>query len=100
MNISRAQLMQLHRMEMLYFNLHRSYATWDQLVKDGLIARGYTNLAQGKGSPFIPYYDIDIQVKPDGFIITATPNFPSGAAPGSPILRIDEDGVIEEVPSK
>jgi len=100
LDISRAQMQKLYQMELLYYTLHRSYATWDQLVADGQIAQGYTNRAQGRGTPFIPYFDIDIQVSPNGFVITATPSFAAGAPPGTPVLKIDQEGNLVEVPSK
>jgi prepilin-type N-terminal cleavage/methylation domain-containing protein len=100
MNISRTELQNLHRAEVMYEQLHHSYATWDQLVSDGMIPRGYTNRATGRGTPFMPYYDIDIQVFNTGFVITATPSMAAGAPEGTPILRIDQEGVIEEVPAE
>jgi Tfp pilus assembly protein PilE len=100
LDISRAQMQQLHRAEVMYYNIHRSYATWAQLVSDGEIARGYSDKAQGPGTPFIPYYDIDIQVTENSFVITASPSVPAGAPPGTTALRIDQDGTLEEVPSQ
>ena len=100
LDISRAQMQELHRTEVLYYSLHRTYATWDQLMSDGMIAPGYSNRAQGGGTPFIPVYDINIEITPNGFTITATPSLSAGASPGMPILRIDQEGALEEVPTK
>ncbi len=100
LNISRMQIRRLHQSEVIYFSLHRSYATWDQLVADGEIQRGYTNRAMGPGTPYMPYFDIDIQVTGTGFVITATPNVVAGALEGTPILRMDQSGNLEEVPAQ
>lgn len=97
---AKLHMKQLHQMETLYFSIHRSYATWDQLVSDGEIQRGYSNKGAGKGTPFIPNYDIDIQVNETGFVITATPNLSAGAVVDAPSFKIDQDGYLEEVPPK
>ena len=97
LNISRNQMKQLHTAEIMYFQIHRSYATWEQLIADGQIPRGYSNRAQGSGTPYIPYHDINVQISNTGFVITATPNTAAGASEGSPILRIDQSGNLEEV---
>ncbi|HDS31077.1 MAG TPA: hypothetical protein ENN67_08550 [Firmicutes bacterium] len=99
-NISKTQMQNLHRAELMYFAIHRTYATWDELISDGQIPRGYTNRAMGRGTPYMPYYDIDIHVTETGFIITATPNMGAGAPEGTPILRIDQSGQLEEVPTR
>jgi prepilin-type N-terminal cleavage/methylation domain-containing protein len=101
LDISREQLRQLQRAELMYFNVHNSYATWEQLVSDGEIARGYNkNAIQHPGTPFIPYYDINIEITETGFVITATPSIPAGAPPGTATLKIDQDGNLEEVPTR
>jgi len=100
LNIASAQLRSLGQAEVMYYNVHRSYGTWEQLVSDGEIQRGYIKTAQGRGTPFIPYYDIDIKVTASGFVITASPNLAAGAVAGSSTLRIDETGSLEEVPTK
>ncbi len=97
MNLTRVRMHNLHQAEMIYYSLHRSYGTWDELVRDGQIARGYSPHALGAGTPFVPCHDIDIQVSHNGFVITATPNTAAGAPEGSPILRIDQEGLLEEV---
>ena len=98
MNLSKTRVRQLHTAEQMYHSLHRSYATWEQLVQDGQVARGYSRNAQGPGTPFVPGHDVEIEVTGNGFVITATPNPDAGAAEGSPILRIDKSGRLEEVP--
>lgn len=100
LDISKASMQKLHQAEVMYYDIHRSYATWGQLMSDGMIARGYSDKAQGGGTPFIPVYDINIEITSNGFTITATPNMSAGASPGMPILRIDQEGALEEVPTK
>lgn len=100
LDISRAQMKRLHQAEMVYFQVHRKYATWDELIRDGQIQRGYSNRAQGPGTPFMPCYDIDIRLTGRGFVITATPDLSAGAAEGTPVLRIDQSGALEEVPTQ
>jgi Tfp pilus assembly protein PilE len=97
---AKAHLTQLHQAEIMYYNVHRSYATWAQLVQDSEIPHGYSDKAKGKGTPFIPNYNIDIQITEAGFNITASPDIAAGAEPGSPTLRIDQEGNVEEVSSK
>ena len=99
LDISKSQLSKLQEMEVLYYSVHNSYATWDQLVKDGDIAQGYSAKATDR-TPFIPYYDIDIQTSQTGFVITATPSYAAGAPVGTSTLKIDENGNVEEVPTK
>lgn len=97
---ARLQMRQLYAAEVMYFNIHRTYGSWQQLQQDGMIQRGYSNRAQGGGTPFIPHYDIDIQADATGFVITATPNPAAGAVEGAPILRIDQGGELEEIAPK
>ncbi len=97
MNISRMRMRELHQAEMTYHSIHRSYATWAELVRDGQIPMGYASRAVGAGKAFIPGHDIEIEVKDRGFIITATPNPEAGTSENSPILRIDQSGRLEEV---
>jgi len=97
-DISKDQVRKLQQAEMMYFDIHRTFATWDQLMKDGEIARGYSNRAKGPGTPFIPFYDINIEITENGFIITAAPNFAAGAVEHSPTWKIDQDGNFQEVP--
>jgi len=97
MNMSRVRLRSLQQAEGMYYSIHREYATWDELVADGQIPRGYSPNATGSGTPFVPCHDIEIQVTQNGFVITATPNVEAGAPEGSPILRLDQTGQIEEV---
>jgi Tfp pilus assembly protein PilE len=99
-DVSRAQIRDLHRAELMYYAVHGTYATWDQLLSDGEIARGYINTAIGRGTPFIPYFDINIQVTDNGFVITATPSLAAGAPAGTTTLRIDQEGTLEEVPTQ
>jgi Tfp pilus assembly protein PilE len=97
---AKAHLTQLHQAEFMYYNVHKSYATWAELVQDGEIQHGYSDKAKGKGTPFIPNYNIDIQITEEGFTITASPDLAAGAEPGSPTLKIDQEGIVEEVASK
>jgi len=97
MNLSKVRLRNLHQAEAMYFAIHQSYATWDQLVRDGQIPRGYTPNALGPGTPFVPCHDIAIRIMRNGFVITATPNTEAGAPEGSSILRVDQTGTITEV---
>jgi Tfp pilus assembly protein FimT len=97
MNLTRTRLRGIHQAEMMYNSIHRSYATWDQLVRDGQIASGYSNRSMGRGTPYIPCYDVNIEVSRTGFVVTATPNVIAGAPEGSPVLKIDQTGQIEEV---
>ena len=99
MDLSKTRIREVFTAEQLYYSLHRSYATWPELVRDGQIPGGYTNKAQGAGTPFVPGHDVEIEVTQHGFVVTATPNAAAGALPGSPILKIDQDGKLEEVPT-
>jgi Tfp pilus assembly protein PilE len=97
MNMSRVRMRGLAQAEAMYYAVHREYGTWDQLVADGQIQQGYSPHATGSGTPFVPCHDIEIQVTRNGFVITATPNTEAGAPEGSPVLRLDQTGRIEEV---
>ncbi len=97
MNISRMRLRQLHQAEMTYHSIHRSYATWAELVRDGQIPRGYTDTARAGGRPWVPGHDVEIEVTSSGFTITATPNLQAGLPEDAPILVINQSGRLEEV---
>jgi len=97
MNISRMRMSQLHQAEMTYYSIHRSYATWAELVRDGQIPRGYTDRAGAGSPPWVPGHDVEIEVTSSGFTITATPNPQAGMPDDAVILRIDQSGRLEEV---
>jgi len=98
MNMTKTRVRQLYTAEQMYHTIHRSYATWAELVRDGQISRGYTSNTQGGGTPFVPGHDVEIELTTNGFVITATPNPDAGAAEGAPVYRIDQSGRLEEVP--
>jgi hypothetical protein len=88
---------QLHQAELTYFSLHHSYGTWAELVRDGQVPGGYTNRVGATGQPFVPGHDVEIEVTSSGFIITATPSPQAELPDGSPVLKIDQSGRLEEV---
>ena len=98
MNMAKTRVRQLFTAEQTYHTLHRSYATWEQLVSDGQIPRGYVREVQGRGTPFVPGHDVEIELTDSGFVITATPD--PDAARKTPILKIDQSGQLEEVPQE
>ncbi len=97
MEMTKVRLRGVYQAEAIYYSLHKKYGTWAELVRDGQIPRGYSDRAMGAGTPFVPGHDIEIKLTPTGFVVIASPNPSAGALEGSPILRIDETGRLEEV---
>jgi len=100
MGIDRAKLRMrnLAQIETTYWNIHKRFGTWPELHQDMPELRGYTNRAVGgNATPYVPGYDFDIEASSDSFTITATPSPEAGMPEGASILRITENGRLEEV---
>ena len=97
-SLAKIRMNELYTAETIYFSLHKSYGTFEQLLSDGQIVRGYSTRTAGAGMPFVPGHNLTIEVTESGFIATATPDPAAGASAGQPKLRITQEGVLEEIP--
>jgi Tfp pilus assembly protein PilE len=96
LNLTKNTLRQIHDMELSYYQRYNRYATFEDLQRDGLIPGGYTAKLEARGKPFLNYWDIQMKIGEDSYLLIASPNTLANSFEDVPILAMDETGEIRE----
>lgn len=94
------QMRQIHLMQLAYHQRYGKYATWEELVSDGSVPKGYVlREDEEQGVAYIRGFNLKLHATKDSYLLLAFPNSESAKMHPDeyiPSYRIDQTGEFRE----